>query len=419
MIRQKGAVIENRTRLILILGLLSAIGPFSIDMYLPGFPIIAASLQTTPEMVSYSLSSYFIGICAGQMMIGPLLDRFGRKLPLYGGLVIYILSSIGCAFAPTIEVLIVLRLFQAAGGCVGIVAPRAIIRDIFPVHENAKIFSLLILILGVSPIIAPTAGGYITAHFGWHSIFIILAIIAFLLLLAVIFYLPESKQPDPTFSLRPKPILASFKKVISHPQFYTYSLTGAMASAGLYAYLAGSPFVFMDLYHVTGQHYGWIFAIIAAGLITSSQLNNVMLRKYTSSEIIRASLSLQCIIAVVLVVGTYFNWLGLYGTITCIFFYLCCQGFSFPNSSALSMAPFTKEAGSASALMGSIQMALGAGASAMVGLLTNGTAMPMTGVMAGCSLVAVLILLLGRKAIEYKSRVEDVEEQSFELIEKY
>src|SRR5687768_1207610 len=177
MIRQKGTVIENRTRLILILGLLSAIGPFSIDMYLPGFPIIAESLRTTPEMVSYSLSSYFIGICIGQMLIGPLLDRYGRKRPLYGGLALYIISSIGCAFAPTIEVLIVLRLFQAAGGCVGMVAPRAIIRDLFPVKENARIFSLLILILGVSPIIAPTTGGYITAHFGWQSIFIILSVI--------------------------------------------------------------------------------------------------------------------------------------------------------------------------------------------------------------------------------------------------
>ena len=410
---------KNRTRLILLLGLLSAIGPFSIDMYLPGFPIIAASLHTTPEMVSYSLSSYFIGICAGQMLLGPLLDRYGRKRPLYGGLIIYILSSIGCAFAQTIDVLIVLRLFQAAGGCVGIVAPRAIIRDLFPVEENAKIFSLLILILGVSPIIAPTAGGYITALFGWHSIFIILAIITFLILLAVIFYLPESKQPDPAFSLKPKPILASFRKVITHPQFYTYSLTGAMASAGLYAYLAGSPFVFMDLYHVTGQQYGWIFAIVAAGLIASSQLNNVLLKKYSSGQIIRVTLSLQCIIAVVLVMGTYNNWLGLYGTITCIFFYLCCQGFSFPNSSALSMAPFSREAGSASALMGSIQMALGAGASALVGLLSNGTAIPMTGVMAGCSLTAVVILMIGRRAILYKSRVEDVEEQSFEMIEKY
>lgn len=410
---------KNRTRLILILGLLSAIGPFSIDMYLPGFPVIAASLHTTPEMLSYSLSSYFIGICAGQMLLGPLLDRYGRKRPLFGGLTIYILSSIGCAFAPTIEVLIVLRFFQAAGGCVGIVAPRAIIRDVFPVKESAKIFSMLILILGVSPIIAPTAGGYFTAHFGWHSIFIILSILTFLILLAVIFYLPESKQPDPTFSLKPRPILASFKKVITNPQFYTYSLTGAMASAGLYAYLAGSPFVFMDLYHVTGQHYGWIFALIAAGLITSSQLNNILLRKHTSGQIIRASLSLQCIIVLILVLGTYNSWLGLYGTITCIFFYLCCQGFSFPNSSALSMAPFTKEAGSASALMGSIQMALGAGASALVGFLSNGTAIPMTTVMAGCSVTAVIILMIGRRTIVQKCKIEDVEEQSFEMIEKY
>jgi DHA1 family bicyclomycin/chloramphenicol resistance-like MFS transporter len=409
---------KNRTRLILILGLLSAIGPFSIDMYLPGFPVIASDLQTTPEMVSYSLSSYFIGICVGQMLIGPLLDRFGRKPPLYGGLAIYILSSIGCAFAPTIEVLIILRFFQSAGGCVGIVAPRAIIRDLFPVRENAKIFSLLILILGVSPIIAPTAGGYVTAHFGWHSIFIILSIITFLILIAVFFYLPESKQADPTFSLKPKPILASFQKVITHPQFYTYSLTGAMASAGLYAYLAGSPFVFMDLYHVTGQHYGWIFAIIAAGLITSSQLNNILLKKYSSEQIIRAALSLQCIFAISLLLGTFNNWLGLYGTIGCIFFYLCCQGFSFPNSSALSMAPFTKEAGSASALMGAIQMALGAGASAVVGLLHNNTAIPMTAVMAACSFTAVIILLIGRRAI-YKSRPEDVEEQSMEMIENY
>ena len=410
---------KNRSRLILILGLLSAIGPFSIDMYLPGFPVIAASLRTTPEMVSYSLSSYFIGICVGQMFIGPLLDRYGRKRPLYGGLIIYILSSIGSAFAPSIEMLIALRFFQAAGGCVGIVAPRAIIRDLFPVEENARIFSLLILILGVSPIIAPTTGGYITAHFGWHIIFIILSVFASIFLLAVIFYLPESRQPDPTFSLKPKPILASFQKVITHPQFYTYSLTGATASAGLYAYLAGSPFVFMELHHVTAQHYGWIFALIAAGLIASSQLNNVLLKNYTSSQIVRATLMSQCIVVIVLVSGTYFQWLGLYGTIGCIFFYLCCQGFSFPNSSALSMAPFTKEAGSASALMGSIQMALGAGSSALVGMLSNGTAMPMVCVMAGCSITAVIILMIGRKAIIYRSRLQDVEEQSYELIEKY
>lgn len=408
----------NRTRLIFILGLLSAIGPFSIDMYLPGFPAIAANLQTTPEMVSYSLSSYFIGICAGQMLIGPLLDRFGRKPPLYGGLVIYIFAAIGCAVAPSIEALIIFRFFQAAGGCAGIVAPRAIIRDVFPVKENARIFSLLILILGVSPIIAPTVGGYITAHFGWPSIFVILAVITFLILLSTIFFLPESKQPDPSFSLKPKPILASFSRVIRHPQFYTYTLAGSMASAGLYAYLAGSPFVFMDLYHVTSQKYGGIFALVAAGLITSSQINNLVLRKYQSEQIVPIALGVQSVVGVILLTGSITGFLNLYGVIGCIFVYLCCQGFSFPNSSALAMAPFAKEAGSASALLGSIQMALGAISSALVGLLSNHTALPMTGVMAGCSVAAFVILLTGRRVIVNKCNKEEVEEEMLTMIER-
>lgn len=408
----------SRTRLIIILGLLSAIGPFSIDMYLPGFPVIAADLQTSPEMVSYSLSSYFIGICAGQMLIGPLLDRFGRKPPLIGGLIIYIISALGCAWAPTIETLIIFRFFQAAGGCAGMVTPRAIIRDVFPVKENAKIFSLLILIIGVSPIIAPTAGGYITAHFGWHSIFILLAIITFLLTLMVIFLLPESRKGDPGFSLKPKPIISGFYKVGTNRQFATYAFTGSLASAGLYAYLAGSPFVFMDLYHVSGQHYGWIFAIVAGGLIASSQVNNLLLRKYRSEQIIPVVLTIQGFIAACLVLGTITGFLNLYTTIALIFFYLCCQGFSFPNSSALSMAPFVKEAGSASALLGSIQMALGAFASALVGVFSNGTAVPMVSVMGICSFSALLVLMIGQRVMVNHSRKNDIDENTLEMIEK-
>lgn len=408
----------SRTRLIFILGVLSAIGPFSIDMYLPGFPVIARDLQTTPEMVAYSLSSYFIGICAGQMVIGPLLDRFGRKPPLIGGLVLYIISSIGCAWAPTIEALIFFRFFQAAGGCAGMVAPRAIIRDVFPVEENARIFSLLILIIGVSPIIAPTAGGYITAHFGWHSIFLLLAAITLIISLVVIFALPESKGADPGFSLKPRPIIGSFIKVITNNQFFTYALAGSLASAGLYAYLAGSPFVFMELYHVSAQHYGWIFAIVAGGLITSSQVNNLLLKRYRSEQIVPVVLSVQCIIGIGLVAGTLAGLLNLYSTVGGIFFYLCCQGFSFPNSSALSMAPFTKEAGSASALLGSIQMALGAFASALVGVFSDGSALPMVAVMAVCSLAAFTILMIGRKILVNRIREIDMREETLEMIEK-
>ena len=410
---------KNRTTIILILGLLSAIGPFSIDMYLPGFPAIAKDLHTSIETVAYSLSSFFIGICIGQVLCGPLLDRYGRKMPLYAGLLLYILATIGCVFTNSVEVLIALRFLQAIGGCVGMVAPRAIIRDLFPVEESAKIFSYMILILGVSPIIAPTAGSYIITHFGWHAIFIILTILAVLLLMAVVIWLPESKQPDPTYSLQPKPILQSFWIVLQQPQFFTYAVTGAISSAGLFAYLAGSPYVFMELFGTTEQQYGGIFALIAAGLITSSQLNNWLLKKYSSQQIVKATLTIQTIAGIVLFGATALGWLNLYSTIALIFVYLSCQGFNFPNSSALSMAPFTQHAGSASALMGAIQMGVGALASAAVGLFIPHNALPMAGVMAACVLLAWVLLFFSTRKTTFNARPEDVEEQTLDMIEKY
>lgn len=410
---------KNRTTIILILGLLSALAPFSIDMYLPGFPAIAIDLHTSIEMVQYSLSSFFIGICLGQVLCGPLLDRFGRKIPLYAGLLLYIAATIGCVFTKSVEVLIALRFLQAIGGCVGMVAPRAIIRDLFPVTESAKIFSYMILILGVSPIIAPTAGSYIITHFGWHSIFISLTIISVLLLIGLVIWLPESKQPDPSFSLKPKPILDSFKIVLGQKQFFLYSVTGAISSAGLFAYLAGSPYVFMKLFGTTEQQYGGIFALIAAGLITSSQLNNLCLKKFSSQQIVAVSLTVQTIAGLLLFAGTSLGWLNLYSTIALIFVYLSCQGFNFPNASALSMAPFTKHAGSASALMGAIQMGIGALASAVVGLLNPHSAMPMTGVMAACVLLAWIMLLLSNRTTTVDTTADEVQEQTLDMIEKY
>jgi len=400
---------KRRSLLVLILGLLSAIGPLSIDMYLPGFPAIAADLHTSVDMVSYSLSSFFIGICAGQLICGPLLDRFGRKRPLYGGLLIYIIASLGCAMSNSVEMLIAFRFLQAIGGCVGMVAPGAIVRDMFPVNESAKVFSLLILVLGVSPIIAPTFGSYLIAAFGWHSVFIILSVIVALLFIAVVFLLPESKEPDPDFSLRPKTILTNYLTVLKEPQFYTFAFAGAIAAAGLFAYLAGSPFVFMNLFKVSPKEYGWIFAIIAAGLITSSQLNTIFLRKFNSSQIIKVTLLVQASIGLLLFTGSALGWLNIYATIGLIFLFLSCQGFSFPNSAALSLAPFKKEAGSASALMGALQMGLGAFASAMVGFINNGTSLPMTGIMASCAALGLLVLTIGQQKIKKASTTLEVQ----------
>jgi MFS transporter, DHA1 family, multidrug resistance protein len=385
---------------ILILGTLSAISPFSIDMYLPGFPAIARDLNTTVAKVQLSLSSFFIGISVGQLLYGPLLDRFGRKKPLYFGLTLYFLSSIGCTFAHSVESLILYRFLQALGGCVGMVASRAIIRDLFPVSEIAKVFSLLMLVIGVSPLLAPTIGGYVTASLSWQSVFIILTIMSALILAAVHYALPESRPPDKTLSLKPKPILNGFFAVLINPQFYTYTFTGAVAAAGLYAYIAGSPYIFMEIYNVSEEQYGWIFAFIAIGIIGASQLNTILLRRLESQQIIVGALACQAITGVLLFLGAYFNLTGLASTIFLIFIFLCCQGFTFPNSSALALSPFSKNAGSASALMGSIQMALGAFASVMVSVLSDHTALPMTGVMALCAVGSLAILIIGRKIIK-------------------
>lgn len=401
---------------ILILGLLSAIGPFSIDMYLPGFPAIAQDLGTNVSQVSLTLSSFFIGISIGQLLYGPLLDKFGRKKPLYFGLSLYILTSVGCTFAQSIEMLILLRFLQAIGGCVGMVASRAIVRDLFAVEENAGIFSLLMLVIGVSPIIAPTLGGYVTALLGWRYIFLILTLIGIIILLMVHFLLPESKQPDPSYSLKPGFILNRFGKVFKEPQFVTYALTGALTAAGLYAYISGSPHVFMEIFGASEKTYGWIFAIIAGGLILATQLNTRLLKRFTSEAIIPRAISFQCITGILLAAGFINNWWGLQSSVILCCIFLACQGFTFPNASALALAPFEQNAGSASALLGGIQMAVGTLTSAMVSIFHNETARPMGITMACCAVLAIITLMLGKRVLKYKAKLKNVEEQSVDMI---
>ncbi|MGR3809725.1 multidrug effflux MFS transporter [Jiulongibacter sp. NS-SX5] len=390
----------NRSVLILILGVLSAIGPFSIDTYLAGFPKIAADFDVTIDVVSYSLSSFFIGISVGQMLYGPLLDRFGRKGPLLIGLVIYLLASLGCAFAPSIEILIGLRFVQAVGGCVGMVAPRAIVRDLFPLHESAKIFSMLILILGVSPIIAPTVGSYMITHLDWHSVFFLQAGLGISLFLAVYFILGESKGADPEISLRPKHITKTFWGIFTNIQFFTYAFAGSLVAAGVYAYVSGSPLIFMEIHGLNEKQYGWLFGFLAGGLILSSQLNNLALRKFNSEQIIKVAIPLQVSFGAIMCFMSILEIHSLFSIVTLLFLFFSCQGFSFPNSSALSLVPFSKEAGSASALMGALQMGFGALSSALVGVFADGTDLPMTTIIAVFALAGFVIFVIGRTIIK-------------------
>lgn len=386
--------------LILILGSLTALAPFSIDMYLPGFPAIAKDLDTTVSKVALSLSSFFIGISAGQLLYGPLLDRFGRKKPLYFGLVIYIIASAGCALATSIDALIALRFIQALGSCAATVAAVAMVRDLFPIKDSAKVFAMLMLVLGVSPMIAPTLGGYVTSHLGWHTIFIILLGIGVFNLIASFLWLPEVYKPDTTMSLKPRPIINNFLLVMREPQFYTYALTGALAFAGLFVYISGSPLLFMDIFKVNEETYGWIFALLSVGFIGSSQVNTLLLRKFKSEQIIFFAMLAQVITILFFLIGGVNGWFGLYTTIFLLFKFLCCLGFVSPNASALTLAPFTKNAGSAAALMGAIQMGLGALASVGIGLFDAQSVVPMLVIMAACSVLAFLVLVIGRKSIK-------------------
>jgi DHA1 family bicyclomycin/chloramphenicol resistance-like MFS transporter len=364
---------------VLILGLLTAIGPFSIDMYLPGFDDIARSLGTTTAMVALSLSSYFIGIAAGQLIYGPLLDRYGRKKPLYAGLAVYIVMTVCCMEAGNIRVLIVLRFVQAVGSCASMVAAMAMVRDLFGAKESARVFSLLLLVIGASPLIAPTVGGYVVVTFGWRFVFLILAILSVLILLLTIFFLPDSYPADPNFSLKPGPIIRNFLSVLRVPRFLSYALVQAFSFASLFAYVSGSPIIFMDIFHVDKRTYGWIFAFLSVAFIGLSQFNSLLLKRYSSERIIPVALTGQVIISLVFFAGCIEGWYGLGATIFLLFILLAFLGYTYPNATAVAMGPFAKNAGTASSLLGVMQMGIGSLASIAVSVFANGRATPMAG----------------------------------------
>ncbi|CAN5575639.1 multidrug effflux MFS transporter [soil metagenome] len=392
--------------IILILGVLTALSPFSIDMYLSAFPEIAKALDTTVAKVSLSLSSYFVGLAIGQLFYGPLLDRYGRKRPLYAGLTVYILSSVGCLFSHTIEGLIVFRFLQALGGCAASVATMAMVRDLFTLREGAKVLSLLILILGASPLLAPSVGSYVSLAFGWHSVFVILMGIAILLLATVKFVLPETHRPDATVVLRFLPIVKSFAEILREPQFYAFTLAGAVAFSGLFVYVAGSPLIFMGIFKVTPQVYGWIFAGISVGFIGSSQLNIFFLRYYRNEQVLKAALVVQAIAGLLFLVAALVNQLSLPVALVLLFFIMGSVGFANPNAASLALAPFERNAGRAAALMGFLQMGIGATATVGIGLIGSESILPTAVILASSGTLGFVILTMGTRGLVLKLNSE-------------
>jgi MFS transporter, DHA1 family, multidrug resistance protein len=385
--------------IILILGALSTVSPFSIDMYLPAFPQIARDLGTTPAEISLSVSGYFIGLALGQLFYGPLLDRFGRKKPLYGGLSLFVVASLGCMTVRSPGLFIAFRLLQALGGCAAQVGAIAMVRDFFPVEQSARILSMLILVLSVSPFFAPTIGGYVTTTIGWQWIFVILAGFALGVMALLWLVLPEGHKPDPGISLRPGAIVREFLNILALPQFHTYAVGGAFAFAGLFVYVTGAPIIFIDAFHVGPRTFGLIFAGIALSFIGGSQFNIWLSRRHQDRKIFHTAVICQNVIMPVILLGTAFGWYGLAANVALLLCYLPFCGIAYPNAAALALAPFTKNIGSASALLGFLQMGIGALASTGVGLLHASSSLPIYAVMAATALIGLAILLANRKYV--------------------
>jgi DHA1 family bicyclomycin/chloramphenicol resistance-like MFS transporter len=399
----------NRSGLFVIslLGALSVVSPFAIDMYLPAFPELAAGFGVPSTIVALTLSSYFIGLAAGQVVYGPLLDRFGRKPPLTVGLTLFVIASFGCAFAPDVYTLIGLRFVQALGGCVAQVASVAMVRDFFPRDQAARVLSRLFLFIAVSPLLAPTVGTLVIQLGGWPAAFLALAAVVAGILALVLALLPEGHKPDASISLRPGPILAEYFSILRHPRFHTYAGAGAFSFAGLFTFVAGSPVLFMDGFGVNGRTYSLIFALLAGGFISASQVNVVLLRRASSEALFLRFLVAQVAFGTVFLAGTWAGVLGLPGTLAVLFCFLCCVGVTNPNASALAIAPFTRNAGSASALLGFFQLGTGAVISTAIGAASPDDRVPIIAIFGVTAAIGLTILLAGRKRAEASPVTED------------
>ncbi|MGK9067163.1 multidrug effflux MFS transporter [Stutzerimonas chloritidismutans] len=376
--------------ILLMLGALSAFGPLAIDFYLPAFPAMARAFATDVEHVQLSLAAYFVGLALGQLVYGPLADRYGRRWPLLVGVSLFTLASLACAFAPSLDWLIGARFVQALGGCAGIVVTRAVVRDSCDPVQGAKVFSQLMLVMGLAPILAPLAGGVLMNAFGWQAIFVSLTIFSALCGIAVALRLPETLPADaPKLPLGGT--LGRYLALFRDREFIAYALAGGVAMAGMFGYIAGSPFVFIELYGVPAEHYGWLFGSNAAGFIVVSQINARLLRLRGPGFWLRRFVWFYFACGAILLAIALSRPDALWPLLIPLFAGLASLGSILPNATACAMARQGRQAGLASALMGSLQFCVASLASASVGWLHDGSAVPMALVITVCSLLAACL----------------------------
>ncbi len=363
-------------------------------MYLPGLPSIAREFGVETAAAQQTLSTFFIGLAVGQLIYGPLSDRLGRRRPLLVGCALYALACLGCVVAPSLNALILLRLAMALGACAGMVITRSVVRDLFDQRESARMYSMLVLVMGLAPILAPLVGGQLLLYWGWRVIFLVLSGFGVLCFALVYFGLAESLPAARRTHQGLGAVLRSYGGLLGDGRYIGYTVAGGLASAAMFAYISGSPFVFIELNGVPPERFGLLFGINAFGLIAASQLNRWLLERYSGGQILVTAVAVTAVSSVLLAVAAATGLGGFPGMLVLLFFCIASTGLVGPNTTAGAMAPYARQAGSASAMLGAIQFGLGATASALVGLLFNGTALPMAATIALCGVGAFVVLQL-------------------------
>jgi DHA1 family bicyclomycin/chloramphenicol resistance-like MFS transporter len=384
---------RSRPLFVIVLGLLTALGPFTIDLYLPALPEITGDLHTSASVVQLTLTGTLVGLGVGQLIVGPLSDALGRRRPLLVGIGVHVLASLLCAFSSGVFMLGTLRVVQGLGAAAAAVIAMAVVRDRFTGHGAAAVLSRLILVVGVSPVLAPTVGGQLLRWTDWRGVFLALAVIGVAIALIAGLALPETLPSDRRRTGGLRTSLEDYRRLLHDRAFVGLVLVTGLSMATLFAYVAGSSFVLQEQFGFTEQQFGLAFAVNAIALIGAPQLNVVLLRRFAAQRILQAALVAGALLAVVLLGLTITGSGGLPGILAALFLILVAVGFRGPNATALALSRHGEAAGTAASLLGAVQFGVGGLAAPLVGLLGN-DAVAMATVITVAAIAALAVLLL-------------------------
>lgn len=397
---------RERLLLILTLGALTALGPLAIDLYLPAIPAIAESMGEPLNRIQYTLSAYTIGYAVSQLIYGPLSDRFGRRVVMFPGIIFFILTNILAAVCSSANELIFVRVLQAMSAAAILVTIPAMIRDIFPQEQMAKALSSIMLVVIVAPLVAPLLGGQILKFFGWPSLFIFLAIAAGLSMVLALFRVKETLPVEHRLIVPPMQLAINYGHIFRNREAIGCLLSHAFFFAGMFAFISGSPYVYIELFGVSPDHYGFLFGINIVAMTLANMVNIRLVERFKLFSILCVGTIITAVSGLLLLFNAVTGFGGLFGLMIPIACYVGSVGFTGPNSNALALSHFTKSAGSANALAGALRFAFGGITSALVGVFHDGSALPMTAIMACCGVLSFVVLLATTKKDDDKKGLE-------------